>query len=238
HMDGVNRWQPLATFNIIGNQQYFFSPPKILRPDTKINIADAVANKRIIKLMFGHSMPEMPEIQATGNIKFFVKATMKPNPAFDTNQPESPANKKMIMDQPLPFALVTAEIADKVKANETWIIEIVNLTGGDHNFHLHGFMFHLIDTRYEDDETMSYPAAVPASRLEYKDTIMVPKRPGEVPGKSRSIIRLAVTFNSSGRNILASGKVPTATTSGGWVMHCHFLEHADNGMMSFIQVVP
>jgi FtsP/CotA-like multicopper oxidase with cupredoxin domain len=35
----------------------------------------------------------------------------------------------------------------------------------------------------------------------------------------------------------ASGKVPGADFSGGWVAHCHMLEHAARGMMTFVNVV-
>ncbi len=33
----------------------------------------------------------------------------------------------------------------------------------------------------------------------------------------------------------AGGKVPTATRSGGWLAHCHILEHSARGMMTFFQ---
>ena len=51
-------------------------------------------------------------------------------------------------------------------------------------------------------------------------------------------MRLAATFDDTGREgqIVASGKVPGEDTSGGWVFHCHILEHVDQGMMS-LQVV-
>ena len=34
----------------------------------------------------------------------------------------------------------------------------------------------------------------------------------------------------------AFGKVPGPGFSGGWVFHCHILEHADNGMMSLLEL--
>jgi FtsP/CotA-like multicopper oxidase with cupredoxin domain len=30
--------------------------------------------------------------------------------------------------------------------------------------------------------------------------------------------------------------MPTATTSGGWLFHCHILEHSARGMMGFFEV--
>jgi hypothetical protein len=69
-------------------------------------------------------------------------------------------------------------------------------------------------------------------------TPRIPKRPGAM-GRSRTITRLAITFDDTDREgqIEASGKVPGSDTSGGWVAHCHLLEHADLGMMTFVQVV-
>ena len=95
---------------------------------------------------------------------------------------------------------------------------------------------------FENDETLEYPNAIQAPKVEFKDTILVPKRPGTIPGKSRSIITLAVKFNATDRDITASGKIPTDTptgkTSGGWIMEGNVLERSASGMMSFIQVVP
>ena len=63
-------------------------------------------------------------------------------------------------------------------------------------------------------------------------------------------MRMAVRFDDSAyppdlrrtpEQLEAFGKVPVTLdpldpsegTSGGWVSHCHFLEHADVGMMTF-----
>jgi FtsP/CotA-like multicopper oxidase with cupredoxin domain len=78
---------------------------------------------------------------------------------------------------------------------------------------------------------------VVAPYRENKDTILIPARPGAAM-RSRTVSRLAVSFDDSGREGLidAGGKEPTADQSGGWLMHCHLLEHSDSGMMSFVQV--
>ena len=109
---------------------------------------------------------------------------------------------------------------------------------GDHNFHIHGFMFQLIETEYVDLEMAKNNYTVPAPILEEKDTIHLPRRPGMMMGKSWSITRLAIRFSDEGREgqILASGKMPTDTTSGGWLFHCHILDHGARGMANFLQI--
>ncbi len=79
---------------------------------------------------------------------------------------------------------------------------------------------------------------VPAPYREIKDTIIVPARPGEKM-TSRTILRLAVAFDDTGREgeAEAFGKEPEDGTSGGWVFHCHILEYAGRGMISFLQTM-
>ena len=92
--------------------------------------------------------------------------------------------------------------------------------------------------RRQDDINPENNYTIPAEYLEDKDTIILPARPG-ARGTSRTITRLAAHFTDEGREgqVTASGKVPTDTTSGGWVYHCHLLEHSYKGMISFLQVV-
>ena len=78
---------------------------------------------------------------------------------------------------------------------------------------------------------------VPATHMENKDTIFLPKRTG-ARGRSRTVTRLALHISDEGREgqVVASGKAPGEETSGGWLFHCHILEHSARGMMSFLQV--
>jgi len=52
-------------------------------------------------------------------------------------------------------------------------------------------------------------------------------------------MRLALEVSDEGREgqIAASGKEPGNDTSGGWLFHCHILEHSAKEMMSFLQVL-
>jgi FtsP/CotA-like multicopper oxidase with cupredoxin domain len=87
-----------------------------------------------------------------------------------------------------------------------------------------------------DNPENNYTEAAPYREI--KDTILLPARPG-ARGRSRTVIRLAASFDDTGREgeLEAGGKVPTANTSGGWLFHCHILEHSARGMMSFFQTV-
>lgn len=185
-------------------------PPATLRPVTPINVQNAPT----IDVMFGHSLPAQD-----GNVTFFAQM------------------KNMA---PLPFPKVTPADAPTVKPNDVRIIRVTNMTGGDHPFHIHGFFFQPIDVQYIDTLTPANNRTVPWGPTENKDVVIVPRRPGLVRGASRTVMRLAIRFDDTGRQgkIYASNKVPTATTSGGWLFHCHNLEHASRGMMSFVQVVP
>jgi FtsP/CotA-like multicopper oxidase with cupredoxin domain len=208
HHDGLNPAQVLLTLELFGNQDgQEYIPPPNLREIEPLNTTDADQ----IMVMFGHTDPD-----PNGNVTFF--AAMK-------NQ------------TPLPFPMVTPDDAPVAIVGETYIISVNNLTGGDHNFHIHGFQFQWIDTEFVDMETPGNNYIVPAPYLEWKDTILIPRRPG-TKGMSRTITRLAVHIDDKGREGLveAFGKEPGEYTSGGWVFHCHLLEHSARGMMNFLQI--
>jgi FtsP/CotA-like multicopper oxidase with cupredoxin domain len=210
HHDGKAAPRTLVTLKLFGRKKgKEYIPPASLRTIDEIMAEDA---KKIV-LEFGHTQPN-----DQGDITFFV-------------QREN--------GMPLPFDKVNKENAPTVVVGETRIIEVHNLTGGDHNFHLHGFAVQPIETQFVDMDNPDNNYLVPAPHMEDKDTIYIPKRPGMMM-RSRTITRLAVVFDDTGRegDVLAYGKDPDEVLgSGGWLMHCHILEHADKGMASFIQVV-
>ena len=87
--------------------------------------------------------------------------------------------------------------------------------------------------------TAQGPFAPPRKK---KDVIRIPARTG-AKMMSKSITRLRVHFDDTGREgqIVAEGKDPTFDvngdwTSGGWLVHCHILEHSGRGMVSFFEV--
>jgi FtsP/CotA-like multicopper oxidase with cupredoxin domain len=209
HDDGLYPSQTLLTLELFGQQEGDeYIPPQTLRDIEPIDTANAGQ----IMVMFGHSLPD-----PNGDVTFFAA---------------------MENDMPLPFPMVTPDDAPVATVGETYIIAVNNMTGGDHNFHIHGFPFQWINTEYVDMGTPDNNYVVPASHLEWKDTILIPRRPG-AKGTSRTITRLAIHIDDTGREglVKAWGKEPTDSASGGWLFHCHLLEHSNRGMMNFLQVV-
>jgi FtsP/CotA-like multicopper oxidase with cupredoxin domain len=205
--------KPRRLLTLIANGPSFegdYSPPAKLRTITPVDVTKT--NPVTITSMFGHTFPD-----EKGDVTFFMQ---------------------MKDGMPLPFQSVMPQDAPTVKVGDTVIWEVHNLAGGAHNFHLHGFTFQLLETEFLDMDTPENNRVVPAPYLEDKDTIFLPGRTG-ARGKSRTITRLALTIDDAGREgqIVAYGKAPSTDLSGGWVVHCHLLEHSSRGMMSFLQVV-
>lgn len=186
-------------------------PPQNLRDIPEIDPTGAEP----LQVTFGHTAPD-----ADGNVTFFA-ATETVNG----------------MITGLPFPAVTPSDAQDVEVGERRIWEITNLTASDHPFHPHGWFMQPMEIQLIDLDTPANNRVVPFPHLENKDTMRIPKRPGAA-GRSRTIVRAAVLFDDDGREglVAASGKEPTADTSGGWVFHCHNEEHAEHGMMSFFEV--
>jgi FtsP/CotA-like multicopper oxidase with cupredoxin domain len=158
---------------------------------------------------FGHGMPN-----AEGDVTFF--ATMKDGKG-------------------VPFEELEAADALHATLGETRVWEVVNMTGGDHPFHPHGFFFQHIETEYIDMDTPENNRVDTPQVLENKDTIRVPRRPG-AKGRSKTIVRLAVHFDATGRGDLEAFGKSREGGPGGWFAHCHILEHGDRGMMTFLNL--
>ncbi len=186
-----------------------YVPPPVLRPTSPIDTAEA----KPIVATFGHSLAT-PE----GDITFFAY---------------------MVDGDPRPFPMLTAEEAPTVFVGEKRVWEIVNMTEGIHPFHQHGFTFQPFEIEYIDMDRPENNRIVPIDTVEDKDSVAVPPRPGFVRGRSRTILRAAVHYDDTGREgqVAASGKEPGDGTSGGWLFHCHVLEHATAGMMGFFNIL-
>lgn len=185
-----------------------YVPPSTLRPFSGLSMSGAT----MMMIMMGHGLPD-----AQGNINFFTH---------------------MINGNPAPFPMIGPNDAHSAKIGDTKMLNIVNMTMGDHPFHLHGFFFQPLDVKWVDDLN---PADVPPPYTfptkELVDTVIVPGRPG-AKGTSRAILRALVKFDDTGRagKCEAFGKTPTPTQSGGWLYHCHVMEHSKRGMMAFINL--
>ncbi len=188
--------------------QQEYVPPAQLRVIEKLDPLDAVGT---IVVSIGHG-----DADAAGEIPMFAL---------------------MPGGNPLPFPLMTPADAPDITVGETWIWEVQNLAFGVHNFHTHGFSFQLFETQYVDANNPANNKTIPAFYTEEKDTIRLPPRPG-AKGFSKSISRLVARFDDTHREgrAAASGLTPTETHSGGWLFHCHILEHSANGMMGFFEV--
>ncbi|HED64925.1 MAG TPA: multicopper oxidase family protein [Planctomycetes bacterium] len=223
-MDGLYPKQQWLQVNLQGpnpGTEPFQLPPLLRWFPPLVQNGAAYANK--LPMVFGH-MPPDPQ----GNVTMFAQAT------FD-------ANGNMT---PLPTSAVHALQAHDVNVGETWLWEVTNLSHGDHTFHTHGWDFELVEYEYQDLDNPAYNVFFrPSQKRMYKDTIRIPARLGAL-GRSKSITRLKAVFRDKGREgrVEAGGEIPVLdandepVSSGGWLVHCHMLEHAARGMLSFFEV--
>lgn len=206
--DGHLAPEPLLHIRLTGRPRPArYAPPSTLRPTQPIDAAGAQA----IPVTFGHTPPD-PQ----GDVTFF-------------------ADRKE--GRPLPFDAVTPADAPDADVGDVRVWEVTNLTGADHPFHAHGFFMQPLEIEFIDMDDPANNRVVPFDDVEWKDSVRVPGRPG-APLRSRTILRAAVEFDDTGRGgqVAAFGRTPTPDRSGGWLFHCHILEHADNGMMSFLEL--
>lgn len=95
-----------------------------------------------------------------------------------------------------------SRIDEHVPVNKVEIWEINNRMPIDHNFHIHGTHFKLLERNGN--------SSISANERGYKDTIFVP---------GRQSVKVIVKMTD-----YTDANVP-------YMYHCHFLEHEDNGMM-------
>ena len=100
-------------------------------------------------------------------------------------------------------------IDEVVPVDSVEIWEITNLMGMTHNFHIHGTHFYPIERDGSADN-------VAENEKGYKDTIALPPR---------STVKVIVKMTDY------------TDADTGYMYHCHFLEHEDDGMMGQFSVV-
>lgn len=209
HMDGKRPAQKLLRLVLTKPGKLAGSAVTAGEPLRDIQAIDATGAAPL-PVHFGHGMPD-----EAGDVTFF--AAMKDGMG-------------------IPFEKLQVEDALHAQIGETRVWEVVNMTGGDHPFHPHGFFFQHLETEFIDMDNPDNSEVVKPAVLENKDTIVVPRRRG-AKGRSKTIVRLAVTFDATHRTGLeAFGKSPSEGRSGGWVAHCHILEHADRGMVTWLNL--
>ncbi len=124
------------------------------------------------------------------------------------------------------------------EADEEW--EIYNFTGEAHAFHIHQLGFHVKEScspRFLSAHSLDPNCLTPrgASGDETKEAGLVLDVINVPPALSQQ------TKSTPGRSVVYPGKVHlrvpfTADIAGNFLMHCHLLEHEDNGMMMGVQV--
>lgn len=100
---------------------------------------------------------------------------------------------------------------------ETW--ELINVSGEDHNFHIHQTRFRVVTDAGGGDANL------------YMDSVPVPHGSWGCNGTVRNWRSGACTV----KPVVVSVRF---TQIGDFVYHCHILSHGDAGMMAHIRVVP
>lgn len=103
-------------------------------------------------------------------------------------------------------------------ATETW--ELVNVSGEDHNFHIHQTKFRVLSTTL---------AAAPPNAL--MDNIPMLHGSDDCDGS-------IATWRSGACQVKSIYVGIPFSEVGDFVYHCHILEHEDGGMMAHIRVIP
>ena len=217
-LDGIYPQQEFMRLQVVGPNPGVseWEPPQ----DLQTTIVTPGPSKGVLPVTFGHGLPD-----TAGNVTLFAQAD------FSTGT--------MV---PLPAAKVDSFNAFDVEVDDVWTWEVKNLTHGDHPFHTHGFTFVHVDTTFMDMDDPSQNITFEWPFQMIKDTIRAPAR-GGLKGRSFTITRLATHFDDTNREgqAVAMGELPTFDgegnfTSGGWLFHCHVLEHSAKGMLSFFEV--
>ncbi|MFT5285707.1 MAG: FtsP/CotA-like multicopper oxidase with cupredoxin domain, partial [Planctomycetota bacterium] len=188
----------------------YYAPPTILDPGNIVEL-DILDVDKTVNVTFGHSTPD-----AAGNVNFFA-----------------------VVDggTPMPFPKLTSLVAADLEIGDVVQWNVKNLSHGDHPFHTHGFAFQWYETEYFDAVTPAFNYFEFPTQITNKDTILVPARTG-AKGTSNTTLRALMLIDDTGREgrLTAQGRWPTANTSGGYLFHCHILEHVTRGMMGFFEV--
>ncbi len=188
----------------------YYEPPVNLNPEAYVPLQLADVDKTVT-VTLGHAAPD-----AAGDVIFFAQ---------------------MNGSGPVPMKKMTSLDAFDFEIGDTVLWEVKNLSHGDHPFHTHGFAFQWYETQYFDMVTPANNFTEFPLTLENKDTVLVPARTG-AKGSSNTVLRALMHIDDTGREgtLAAAGRWPTETTSGGYLFHCHILEHASRGMMGFFEI--
>jgi bilirubin oxidase len=180
-----------------------------------VGLQDAMDNTDYTLMTF-----DIGEPTTTTTPIFSIPSQLVDIPLFD---PQDAVN----VDNPRPFVLISENtmqingvemdlnvINETVNLDDIEVWEIINTSGQDHPFHVHGEPFQVI---FRSD------GEVPENEKGWKDVVLVPGKDNTGDGVVRIIKQFKDFADSS----------PDAT----YMYHCHILEHEDLGMMGQFQVI-
>jgi len=222
--DGKYPSQVLAQFYVEkGDRSFGFQIPFELRAPRMLSLED-VKNLKPLTVQFGHGPGDRD-----GNVMFFARTVKMKN--------------GMMMG--VPMMKLTNELALNAKVGETRFIEVKNMAMGIHSFHMHGFPFELLETEFVDKDNPENNYVIKNDSRDWreqKDTFALPGRPGRYRMRSWTVSRFIVSFDDkkrAGQLEAHGGKFGTTPEmSGGWLVHCHILEHARFGMATWLNLWP
>jgi L-ascorbate oxidase len=113
------------------------------------------------------------------------------------------------------------------RVHETW--EVVNLAAETHNFHIHQTKFRVLNPSTQTSES-------PGAAIIEEDNVPVPYGVAHVPDKQNGYCTIRQWHSHLCVSPPVVLDVPFSQL-GDFVIHCHILEHEDEGMMARIRVV-
>ena len=141
----------------------------------------------------------------------------------DGQEKPGTATPMRVFDPTRTTVCLTASRARGRPTTETW--EVINLTGEDHNFHIHQTRFWLMSSGPTQPPRIDEAAVL-------QDNVPLPHA-ADVAGCDGSVDRFKSGACKPQPMML---RIPF-TQIGDFVFHCHILEHEDGGMMARIRVV-
>ncbi len=202
---------------------------KLPGEEREVSINDLVALKRISKTV-GHGDAERAHMDKEASCQALPKGHRRriffgvpTNGEFGLGYEELDADGNPVpgtFKDIAPFDHRTTSVClplgpNNTPVTETW--ELINVSGEDHNFHIHQTKFRLPNGSGNTTVLMD-SIAVPHGTNACNGKIS-PWRTGECKVKP---VTVAIPFSQI----------------GDFVYHCHILEHEDGGMMAHIRVVP
>ena len=128
--------------------------------------------------------------------------------------------------------------SDNIPIPETW--ELVNLSGENHNAHMHQTKFHVISAPPESGTSSppdvgSEPVYVDNIPVIHANGVVDPNSPDYNPNSPGGCLSVDAWKSGACRSTPTVVSIPFFV-AGDSVFHCHILEHEDGGMMARIRV--